>query len=78
MVYFNGGLHGWNDPRTGRYIAPERTTRIYCDDCAETEIPLAPADKSEPSWGRRHYDTGFRWAPHYGGRTPCMACGKHV
>jgi hypothetical protein len=75
-MYFNGGIHGWNDSKLG-YIAPEKTTRIYCDECAETEIPLP---KTGPYGDRvgRHFDTGFRWAPHYGGSTPCTKCGKHV
>jgi hypothetical protein len=70
MAYFNGGLHGWND-RAG-YHAPAPTTAIYCDDCAETAIPL-PAKTGDRD-GARHWSTGFKWAPRYG--APCTACGK--
>lgn len=70
MAYFDGGLHGWNDG--AGYHSPATTTRVLCDDCAETEIPLtgAPGDLG------RHWESGFRWASRYGGKTACSCCGK--
>ena len=64
MAYFNGKLG------SGENYAP--TTRLYCDDCAETCIPLrgAPGDVG------RHWHTEFKWAPHYG--AVCHSCGKAV
>lgn len=73
MAYFNGGLHGWNDPILG-YIPPEPITCIYCDDCAKASIPLPETTRANS--GREHWDTGFRWTPVFGGQTPCHECGK--
>lgn len=72
MAYFNGGLHGWNDPKFG-YIQPKRMTLIYCDDCAKKAIPLP--ETTIENKGREHWGTDFRWAPFYGGKTPCNECG---
>jgi hypothetical protein len=75
MAYFNGsGGYYW----LGQYVPRVKTTRIYCDACAETEIPLpSPEDFARDfpnrSPGARHHDTEFRWAPHYG--APCVKCG---
>lgn len=65
MAYFNGGIHGWNSP--GGYVPPKPTTRVLCDDCAEIELPLKP----KGTLGR-HWDTGYKWAPHYG--AACHRC----
>lgn len=80
MPYFNGTLHGFNGP--GGYVPPKPTTAIYCDGCAETAIPLPTPEehlanrKPDKAWspGGRHWDTEFKWAPHYG--APCMGCGR--
>jgi len=69
-MYFNGTMHGWNDHKG--YHPPKRTTAVYCDGCAETEIPLPP--ETTDNRGRRHWDSGFKWAPHYGGF--CTKCGR--
>jgi hypothetical protein len=66
MAYFDGGIHGWNGPNG--YVPAKPNTRILCDKCGETELPLKP----EGQIGR-HWETGFKWAPHYG--APCHACG---
>lgn len=70
MSYFNGTLHGWNDPVRG-YIPPQKTTHVYCDACAESEIPLAPI--TDDNKGRRHWGTGFKWVSYYG--DVCTKCG---
>lgn len=75
MAYFNGGIHGWNDPTTGRYVPAARTTRIYCDDCAESAIPLPDKGPNGDRVGR-HWGTDFKWAPVYGGSTKCHQCGE--
>lgn len=72
MVYFNGGIHGRNTAQG--YIAPEPTTAIYCDDCAREAIPLPQTTRMNE--GREHWDTGFRWAPYYGGETKCHKCER--
>lgn len=74
MTYFNGGRGGYY--WLGEYVPLERTTRIYCDECAETEIPLPPREGCEGSSGARHHSTGFKWAPRYGGGCKCSKCGK--
>ena len=73
MTYFNGGTGGeyW----MGNYIPFIPVTRIYCDDCAETEIPLPRKDPANPQIGR-HWGTGFKWAPWYGGGNVCAKCGR--
>jgi hypothetical protein len=85
MTYFNGsGGYYW----LGNYVPLVETTRIYCDDCAEEAIPFRPLEQGPPAPGdsifngiearnkSRHYDTGFKWAPYYGGDARCMVCGK--
>lgn len=71
MAYFNGGLHGWND--AAGYHAPEPCTAVYCNGCAETAISLPETGPNGDKVGR-HWETGFKWAPHYG--KPCDVCGK--
>jgi hypothetical protein len=72
MPYFNGGLHGWND--SAGYHPPAPCTARYCDGCAEDAIPLA-GNSGDVG---RHWKTGFKWAPYYGGDAPCDCCGKPV
>jgi len=74
MTYFNGTLHGYNNPVTRKYEPPIKTTAIYCDNCAVDSIPL---DKSKPE-GRQHWDTDFRWCPVFGGNEKCHKCGVAV
>lgn len=74
MPYFNGGLHGFNT--ASGYVPPAPVTAIYCDACAETCIPLPP--KTGKNDGQRHWDTGFRWCPSYGGNIACTSCGSSV
>ena len=74
MAYFNGDMHGWNDPLTGQYDPGKAHTHTYCDKCAETEIPLPKKEAWKDRPGGRHWDTGFKWAPRWGG--PCDKCGK--
>jgi len=56
-------------------------TLIYCDDCAESEIPLPPAPASDGTFaddlrfGARHHGTGFKWAPWAIGGAGCSKCG---
>ena len=73
MTYFNGGTGGgyW----MGKYVPLVPVTRIYCDACAETEIPLPKKDPGGVPGGR-HWDTGFKWAPVYGGGAVCAKCGS--
>lgn len=74
MAYFDGGLHGYNGPNG--YVAPLKTTRVYCDDCAESSIPL-PATGPNGDRVGRHWATGFKWAPYYGGEDGhCVQCSK--
>jgi hypothetical protein len=77
-MYFNGGLHGFNGPKG--YIPAKPTTKLYCDACAPTNIPLwgveaaaKPGQHTQP-----HYGTDFRWAPYFGGDAICSACGCKV
>lgn len=84
MAYFDG--YGFTDLKGQWRYAP--VTAVYCDDCAEAEIPLPPAraqreDESDFHYalyagGTRHHSTGFKWAPHYGGGVKCKCCGKLV
>lgn len=81
MVYYNGGDHGWSD--ADGYHAPEPTTRVYADECAGAAIPLPefgpPGPGGELRTGNRHWGTGFKWAPWYGGGRKCdCGCGKAV
>jgi hypothetical protein len=70
MTYFNGNPGNmW----LGEWHPGTPVTRIYCDECAETEIPLPPREEKPIG---RHYDTGFKWAPYYGGSTVCLKCGR--
>ena len=69
MAYFNGGTGGYY--WLGKYVPYVKTTKVYCDDCAEKTIPLKP--KGEIG---RHWHTDFKWAPHYGGDTKCGVCHK--
>jgi len=69
MAYFDGGIHGWNDSKG--YHPPAPMTRLYCDPCAETAIPL-PATGPNGDRVGRHWATPFKWAPHYG--APCHIC----
>lgn len=71
MPYFDGGLHGYDGP--AGYVPPKPNTRIYCDACGEAGIPLPP--ETAENRGRRHWGTGFKWAPRYG--APCHTCGRH-
>ena len=70
MAYFEqrGAMHGWwrSD---GGYVPAAPVGRILCDDCGESELPLKPKGTIG-----RHWDTGFKWAPHYG--APCHRCGN--
>ena len=73
MAYFNGkGVTGMDG--VFRYVP---MTALYCDQCAETQIPLPKAGPvaRDPEIGR-HWDTDFKWAPHYGAH--CHTCGKAV
>ena len=71
MPYFNAPLYS---SFMGKPAPQPATRRLYCDDCAETAIPL-PATGRDGRTGSRHWETGFRWAPHYGGGKPCDGCG---
>ncbi len=71
MAYFNGTIHGLNNPLTGRYEPGEKCTRVLCDDCAEIELPLKPKGTVG-----RHWDTGFKWAPWYGAK--CHRCNREA
>jgi hypothetical protein len=71
MAYFDGRIHGWNDSKG--YHAGEPHTATYCDACAPEAIPLPELGKDGRK-GSRHWGTGFKWAPHYGG--PCKECGR--
>lgn len=76
MTYYNqqGSVHSWMSK--SNYVAP---TIWYCDSCAETGIPLAPKDPFNPGMdGRRHWETTFKWAAHYGGEAKCATCRKPV
>ncbi len=57
----------WDDPGKAH-------THTYCDKCAETEIPLPKKEAWKDRPGGRHWDTGFKWAPRWGG--PCDKCWK--
>jgi hypothetical protein len=86
MAYFNGsGGYYW----LGNYVPLVKTTRVYCDECAEDAIPFPPLEQGPPApddtifhgiearnGGQRHWNTGFRWTPCYGGDARCMVCGK--
>ena len=76
MTYFNGDIGHQIRLSDGSIKPFVRMSRIYCDACGEIEIPL-PARTVEND-GRRHWDTGFRWAGHYGGGKTCMKCGTPV
>jgi hypothetical protein len=76
VAYFNGDLHvntGPQQPDGSRAYIP--MTKLYCDDCAETAIPL-PAHGPNGDLVGRHWHTPFKWAPYYGGDARCMGCGK--
>lgn len=74
MTYYNGGGGGsW----IGESIPIIPVTAIYCDPCAETAIPLPDKGPNGDSVGR-HWNTGFKWAPLYGGNSICSKCGKPV
>ena len=82
MTYFNGGGgYYW----LGEYVPLEPCTAIYCDDCAETEIPLPRIPAGTPGEspfgtklraGNRHHGTGFKWTFFFGGSAACKKCGK--
>jgi hypothetical protein len=87
MAYFNGsGGYYW----LGNYVPLVKTTRVYCDECAEDAIPFPPLEQGPPAPGDsvfsgiesrnhcRHRSTGFSWAPYYGGDAVCGVCGKKV
>lgn len=81
-MYFNGsgGFRNWSNGEWVPYVAPDK---FYCDECAETQIPLPTkeaflAQYPGRSPGGRHQDTGFKWAPYFGGDTCCSCCGKKV
>lgn len=69
MSYFNGS-GGYNNFTTGARVPFVPPSAIYCDECAETRIPL-PGVKGDVL---RHQGTGFKWAPRYG--SPCTSCGE--
>ena len=75
MCYFNNDTGGRQSLDTGAWIPYVAPTLIYCDDCAETQIPLPEHGPNGDRVGR-HWDTGFKWAPYYGGTTRCCACNK--
>lgn len=70
MPYFNGGIHGHNDSRG--YHPPAPCTAVYCEPCAHAGA--VPMDRSKRD-GSQHHDSGFRWAPIYGGGRKCDECG---
>ena len=70
MPYFNRPLY---NSFMGKKAPQPENPATYCDDCAATAIPL-PEFGPDGRKGSRHYETGFRWAPHYGGS--CDKCGK--
>lgn len=71
MAYFDGGIHGYND--SAGYHPPAKVTTVYCDECAETSIPL-PAHGPRGDRVGRHWSTAFSWAPHYG--SACHVCKR--
>jgi hypothetical protein len=75
MTYFNGGTGGYY--WTGDYVPFVPPSRIYCDACAEVEIPL-PKLPVNGKYGGRHWNTGFTWVHRYGGGAVCKQCGKEV
>jgi hypothetical protein len=66
MAYFeqHGAMHSW----LGKPAAP--VLGVVCDACAESVVPF---DRTKRV-GSQHWDTGWKWAPHYG--APCGKCGK--
>lgn len=72
MAYFDGTIHGWNDKDGYHHGKPH--TKTFCDACAETAIPLPSKETWTGQPGGRHWGTGFKWAPVYGGK--CDKCGK--
>lgn len=66
MPYFNGATHGFNHFQNG-YVPPKPMTKIYCDECAETCIPLSPKT------GDKTKDAKRRWA-NWGFNKPCDNC----
>lgn len=74
MPYFNAPLHS---SFMGKPAPRPPVSLVYCDDCAEAAIPL-PATGRDGRTGSRHWESGFRWAPYYGGGKPCDACGDPV
>lgn len=72
MPYFNTPLYS---SFMGKPAPQPATPRLYCDACAESAIPL-PATGPDGREGSRHWETGFRWAPYYGGSKPCDSCGE--
>ena len=79
-MYFNG-THpnaGFLDAQ-GKPRKHKPLTHMYCDVCAEARIPLPAAGPVaiNPRIGR-HWDTGFTWAPYFGGDATCSKCGRPV
>ena len=78
-MYFaqDGAMHGWNG-RDG-YVPAAPVTRILCDTCAITEVPLEPLGY-QPTPGVIHYHQvkPWKWAPWYGGTQTCDTCDKRV
>lgn len=77
MAYFSqdGSMHGWNGPHG--YVPAAPITRILCNGCAQAEIPFEqwPPTPNHPH-GIAHQCAPWKWAPVFGGKTPCDACGK--
>jgi hypothetical protein len=69
MAYFKGGDGGYY--WLGEYKPFVPISHICCDACAETYVPLKPKGTIG-----RHWDSGYKWAPWYGGKATCAHCGK--
>ena len=66
MAFFKGGDGGFHR-LDGSYVPYEPVTHVLCDGCGAKELPL----KLKGEIGR-HWDTGYKWAPRFGGR--CHSC----
>lgn len=70
MPYFNAPLY---TSFMGRPAPQPARALVYCDVCAPCAIPL-PAVGRDGRTGSRHWETGFKWAPRYGGTRKCDCC----
>jgi hypothetical protein len=72
-MYFkqHGAMHGVNSARG--FVPPAPITRILCEPCAEIELTPTVFGGQPKGTRGRHWGTGWKWAPHYGG--PCDRCG---